>query len=423
MKAVILAAGQGIRLSPLTDTRPKHMIPVGGKPILEHLISSLRFNQIGEIVLVVGYKQDIIKDYFGEGEKFGVRIEYVQQPKPSGTGDALRLASKHLNAENFLTTYGDLYVTPDALKKVLQSGGGENVLATVQVEDPKSYGVVMVDGGKVRGIVEKPEKDVGKLANAGIYVFSPKILEAVEETEPSKRGEVELTDSVKLMLEKGQPFKAIRIEAEEWHDLGKPWDLLEVNQRILKSLRPLFRGEVDSAAKLVGPVQVLHDAHIMGGAYVEGPAIIGEECEVRPHAYIRSYTSLGRDVRIGNSCEIKNSIVMDGSRISHLSYVGDSIIGENCNFGAGTCVANVRLDDKTVKMKVKDEVLDSGRRKLGVVVGDEVKTGLNASLMPGVKVGPNSWIGPNVVVYRDLPPNTFVLQRQDLEHRKIGDEN
>jgi bifunctional UDP-N-acetylglucosamine pyrophosphorylase/glucosamine-1-phosphate N-acetyltransferase len=160
-------------------------------------------------------------------------------------------------------------------------------------------------------------------------------------------------------------------------------------------------------------------AKIRAGTYIEGPAFIGAGSDVGPNCFIRPYTSLGKNVRIGNACEIKNSIIMDGTHVGHLSYVGDSIIGEKCNLGAGTVVANLRFNGKNVKMLVKDEVVDTGRRKLGIILGDHVETGINASFLPGVKVGNNCWIGPSVLVYRDVPPNTFLLLKQELEERKL----
>lgn len=179
-------------------------------------------------------------------------------------------------------------------------------------------------------------------------------------------------------------------------------------------------GFVETGAHITGPVTVAETAHVRSGAYIEGPAYIGEHSDIGPNCYIRPCTSIGRKVRIGNACEIKNSIIMDGVHIGHLSYVGDSIVGENCNLGAGTITANYRLDAGTVKMMVKDKLVDSGRTKLGAVLGDNVKTGINALFMPGVKVGNNCWIGPNVVVYRDVPPNTALFLKQNLEERRLG---
>jgi NDP-sugar pyrophosphorylase family protein len=167
-------------------------------------------------------------------------------------------------------------------------------------------------------------------------------------------------------------------------------------------------------------VTVKETARIRSGAYIEGPAFIDEGSDIGPNCYIRPYTSIGKKVRIGNACEIKNSIIMDKVHIGHLSYVGDSILGEDCNLGAGTITANYRLDGGTIKMMVKDKVVDSGRTKLGAVLGDNVKAGINALLMPGVKVGSNSQVGPGVVVYRDVGANMAVLLKQNVEERKLS---
>jgi bifunctional UDP-N-acetylglucosamine pyrophosphorylase/glucosamine-1-phosphate N-acetyltransferase len=168
---------------------------------------------------------------------------------------------------------------------------------------------------------------------------------------------------------------------------------------------------------LIGPVTVAETARIRSGAYIEGPAFIDEESDLGPNCYIRPCTSIGKKVRIGNACEIKNSIIMDNTHVGHLSYIGDSILGERCNLGAGTIIANYRLDSGTVPMMLKDKVTDSGRKKLGVVFGDNVKTGINSLFMPGVKVGNDSWVGPNVMVQRDLPSKSVMLLKQDVENR------
>ena len=139
------------------------------------------------------------------------------------------------------------------------------------------------------------------------------------------------------------------------------------------------------------------------------------KADVGPNCYIRPFTSIGKRARVGNACEVKNSIIMDDTHIGHLSYVGDSIIGERGNLGAGTITANYRLDSGTVKMMVKDKLADSGRIKLGAVLGDNVKTGINALLMPGIKVGKDSWIGPNLIVQRDLPSGSKVFLKQEVE--------
>jgi bifunctional UDP-N-acetylglucosamine pyrophosphorylase/glucosamine-1-phosphate N-acetyltransferase len=222
-----------------------------------------------------------------------------------------------------------------------------------------------------------------------------------------------------LSKEKKTVF-AVKISQDDWIDIGRPWDLLEANRWALKRRDHKVYGFVENGAHLVGPVTVAETARIRSGAYIEGPALIDEESDIGPNCYIRPYTSIGKKARVGNACEIKNSIIMDNVHIGHLSYVGDSIIGENCNLGAGTITANYRLDGGTIKMVVKDRVVDSGRTKLGAVLGDDVKAGINALFMPGIKVGCNSQIGPGVIVYRDVPANTVVLLKQSLEERRSG---
>jgi len=424
VKAVILAAGEGVRLQPITLTRPKHLIKVGGKPILEHCLNVLKASGIKEALIVVHYMADAIRDYFGDGEKFGLKIEYVEQKGLLGTGNAVGVVEPYVK-DDFLMVYGDLLFTVEALEKVLSLHGEEKPAATVAVvpvEKPEDYGVVELEDGKyVKRLIEKPshEEAPTNLANAGICVFSTEIFEKVKETSASTRGEWEITDALSLLIREKKPVEAVEISREDWIDIGRPWDLFEANRWTLVRMKHKVFGCVENGAHLVGPVTVAESARVRSGAYVEGPAFIGEESDVGPNCYIRPYTSIGRKVRVGNACEVKNSIIMDNAHVGHLSYVGDSVIGENCNLGAGTITANYRLDAGTVKMMVKDMVVDSGRTKLGVVLGDGVKAGINVLFMPGVKMGSNSWVGPNVVVSRDVPADTMVVLEQNLKERKL----
>ncbi len=164
--------------------------------------------------------------------------------------------------------------------------------------------------------------------------------------------------------------------------MGRPWDLLDANNWALKRMDLQVLGTIEQGAHLIGPISVAESARIRSGAYIEGPCFIDEECDVGPNCYIRPGTSLGKNVRVGNACEIKNSVIMDSTHIGHLSYVGDSILGEHCNLGAGTVMANYRLDAGSIKMMVKDQLVNTGRRKLGAVLGDNVKTGIKSLFMP-----------------------------------------
>jgi len=426
MKAVVLAAGEGVRLRPLTFTRPKHLISLGGKPLLEHLLASVRAAGINEALIVVHYMAERFKQYFGDGSEFGMKLEYVFQEGVRGTADAIGVAESYVKDEDFLLVYGDLLVTSDVVELILRSHEKEKPAVTmtvVPVTHPERYGIMKLEGSHVAEIVEKPRLGEAptNLANAGMYVFSFEIFEKIRQTHPSPRGEWEITDSLSLLMREKRPVIGVQISDKEWLDVGRPWDLFEANKRILSQTEPTINGVIEDGAHLIGSVVVAKGARVRSGAYVEGPVFIDEDSDIGPNCFIRPCTSIGKDVKIGNACEIKNSIVMDHTQIRHLSYVGDSIIGEHCNFGAGTVVANYRLDGKTVKMLIKGEVVDSERTKLGVVLGDDVKTGINTLFMPGVKIGQNSLIGPNVVVHRDVPSNMVLLLQQRVERRKRSD--
>ena len=414
MKAVVLAAGEGVRLRPLTEKRPKNLIQVACKPILEYLIQNLVSSGVTEILLVVGAKTDSIQRHFGNGKGLGASLGYVVQPEVLGTANAVGMAKDFVQNEPFLALYGDIFVLGDAVKRVLDSFRKDTLgvsMAVSSVSDPQFYGIAKLEGEYVRSLVEKPspEDGYGNMANAGIFAFPPKIFTAIESTPESKRGEYEITDSVGLLIHSGTRVRAVELAPGSWKDIGRPWDLLEANEIALKDMKPNLRGEIEDGTHLAGSIVVKEHARIRSGSYIEGPVCIAEGAEIGPNCYIRSHTSIGRNVRVGNGCEIKNSIVMDDTKIPHLSYVGDSIIGERCNFGAGTMIANLRFDDKPVRMMISERLVDTGRRKLGAVIGDDVQTGINVSIMPGVKIGSDSWIGPSQTVARDVPRNGRIL--------------
>ena len=425
MKAVLLAAGEGVRLQPVTATRPKHLIRVGGKPILEHCLDALKACGITEAIIVTHYMGTAIRSYFGDGSKFGFKITYVEQSAVLGTGNAVSIVEPYLDRD-FVVVYADLLFSSEAMRKVMEVYTKEKpdaVMAVVPVEKPESYGIIELGTGKsVKRVVEKPsrEKPPSNLANAGLYVFSRDIFDALRKVKASVRGEWELTDAVTLLVENKKTVLAAEISKDDWFDIGRPWDLLDANVWALKRMEHKVLGNVEEGAHLIGPVTVAETARIRSGAYIEGPSFIDEGADVGPNCFIRACTSIGKHVRVGNACEIKNSIIMDGTHVGHLSYVGDSILCEHCNLGAGTITANHRLNAGSVKMMVKDKVVDSGRKKLGAIMGDNVKTGVNAVLMPGVKVGNDCWVGPNFMVERDLPANTMALLKQnwDKQERK-----
>jgi len=171
-------------------------------------------------------------------------------------------------------------------------------------------------------------------------------------------------------------------------EIGRPWDILAADEVLLKDQVGQILGEVESGATLKGAVSLGKGSIIRSGAYIQGPVLIGEDCDIGPNCFIRPTTCIGDRVRIGNAVEVKNSAIMNESKIGHLSYVGDSVIGVGCNFGAGTICSNLRHDGKSIRSYVKGERVDSGRRKLGVIMGDDVMTGINTSIYPGTVIEP-----------------------------------
>lgn len=423
MKAVILAAGEGQRLQPITATRPKHLIHVGGKAILERCLVALKDNNITEVLIITHYMGRDIRDYLGDGSKFSMKVEYIEQKAILGTGNAALITEPYVNGD-FMLIYGDLLFSPQAIKTVLgkyNAGKDTAIVTVVPVDKPENYGIIELDAEKkFKGLIEKPnrEETTSNLANAGLYIFSKDVFDALRKVKRSIRGEWELTDAVMLLAQEGKAVQIAEISKNDWFDVGRPWDLLEANAWALKRMEHRILGTVEPGAHLIGPVTVAETARVRSGAYIIGPCFIDEGADIGPNCFIRPCTSVGKNVRIGNACEVKNTIIMDGTHVGHLSYVGDSILCEKCNLGAGTITANLRFDDGTVKMRIKDKIVDTGRRKLGVILGDNVKTGINSTFLPGVKVGNDSWIGVNVMIERDVEPNTIVALKQVMEKKK-----
>ncbi len=405
MKAVVLAAGEGTRMRPLTYTKPKVMLPIANKPILEHLIGELAKAGIKDIVLVVGYRDEIVRNYFNDGSEFDVNIEYVSQRKQLGTADALRSAI-HLLEDDFIMLNGDNIVSSDDIKKIATSD--EMAIGVVSVENPQDFGVVEIENDKVKRIIEKPEKPPSNLINAGVYRFTSDIIEFLEKTPLSKRGEYEITDTIQLAINSGIEFKPV--EMDTWIDVGYPWDLLKANEFMLKNLKEsIIEGKVEEGAYIKGNVVIGERTVVRSGSYIIGPVVIGKNCVIGPNCFIRPYTSIGDNCHIGACVEIKNSIIMSNTNVPHLNYVGDSVIGENCNLGAGTKIANLRLDGKEIYATVKGRKISTKRRKFGAVIGDNVKTGINVSINVGTMIGNDVFIAPSAKVEGYIEPYSRVF--------------
>jgi len=396
LKAVILAAGKGTRMLPLTETRPKPLIHVCGKPFLYYLMENLKKAGLDEIGIVAGYKIKMIKDFLKE---YGLEATIIEQKKQLGTGHAVLQAEGFVGKDNFVVVAGDHLHSIDDIKAVAETEGNY-ALAGLEHDEPQKYGCLVTKNGLLEEIVEKPERKVSNLVNVSLYKFSPDIFKVLKKIPKSARGEYEVTDAISKICSK-EEFR-VHIMEGYWLDFGYPWDILNVNEFLVKRLPNKIMGEVSDKANVMGNIYIEKGAVVKAGSFIVGPVYIGPDCEIGPNCLIRNYTSLSRGVKVGSASEVKNSIVMPGSRIPHHNYVGDSIVGEECNFGSGTKVANLRHDRKNVRLTVQGKRMDSGLKKFGCVLGDNVKTGINASIMPGVKIGSNALVYPGVVVYKDV---------------------
>jgi bifunctional UDP-N-acetylglucosamine pyrophosphorylase/glucosamine-1-phosphate N-acetyltransferase len=392
MQAVILAAGEGTRLRPLTDSTPKPMLPVADRPLLAHTADVAVDAGAEELLFVVGYESQAVRDYFGEAYR-DVSVSYAVQESQRGTADAVRAARSLIDGD-FAVLNGDNLYDSASIRALFENGPG---LATYRVADPSNYGVVSVTDDVVTDIVEKPADPPTDLANTGAYVFPAAATDWLD-VEESERGEYEITDAVARVIDE---FDVTPVELDRWLDVGRPWELLEANEWKLEACSRAIRGDVSPDADLRGSVVVEANARIEPGVVIEGPALVRSGARVGPNAYVRGATLLGEDTHVGNGVEIKNSVIRRGTHVPHLSYVGDSVLGQDVNFGAGTKVANLRHDDADVRVTVKGERVSTGRRKFGVVVGDAAKTGINTSLNAGVTLSSGARTKPGETVLRD----------------------
>lgn len=416
MKAIILSAGEGSRMRPLTLTKPKTMLPVAGKPIIQYNIESLKDNGITDILLIVRYKEEMVREYFGDGSKFGVNISYKTQEDFLGTANAISYGKDFIE-DSLIVLNGDIILDNEIIGEIIKKYNDlkpDTLMALTEVDNPSAFGVVEIEDGNIKKIVEKPKKEEApsNLVNAGIYIFNKDIFDKIKKTGVSERGEYEITDSVSLQIADGKTVIGHKTN-RDWIDVGRPWELIEVNEELISQLETEIKGTIEDGVHIHGEIFLDEGSIIRSGVYIEGNVYIGKHCDIGPNSYIRGNSYFGDHVHVGNAVEIKNSIVMENTNVSHLSYVGDSVIGSNCNIAAGTNIANLRFDNRPVKTKIKNQMIDSGRRKLGSIIGDSVKTGINSSFSPGVKVGHNSTIGSGVLLYDDVPSDTRVLVKQN----------
>lgn len=328
MKGLILSGGKGTRLRPITYTSAKQLVPVANRPVLFRVLDAVTEAGITDIGIVVGDTAEEIKAAVGDGSRWGARITYIHQEAPLGLAHAVKIAEDFLGRDRFVMFLGDNVIEGGIAPLVEQFAASDwnAQIVLKRVEDPRQFGVAELRDGRVVRLVEKPKEPPSDLALVGIYMFDHHIFEAVKAIKPSWRGELEITDAIQYLIDKGYKVYPY-IHEGWWIDTGKMEDMLEANRLILETIEPRIEGTVDAESKVNGKVVIEKDAEIIRST-VRGPAIIGERTRVI-NAYIGPYTSIYHDCLIAD-CEIEHSILMENCKVVDIHHrIEDSLIGRN----------------------------------------------------------------------------------------------
>lgn len=367
-------------MKPLTDTTPKPLLKVCGKTLIEHNILPI-IDLFEEIFIIVKYKKEEFSKYFGDNIA-GKKVHYIDQIEQAGTGAAI-LSLKWKISWDFVVVSGDDLYQSDDIKKISQYNGFATLCK--QVANPSDFGIFYADeNGKAIGIIEKPtDEKYGNLANIGIHKFDSSIFSDLENIPLSPRGEIEITDLIHKYISENR--YGIVEATGKWITIGYPWDLLKATDDIIGKYEEKFNNwaVIEDNVTIKGNIFMEKWAIIKSWTYIEGNVYIGENAIIWPNAYIRGNTMIGKNAKIGSFVECKNSYIGDFSAIPHLSYVGDSIIGNHVNIGAGTKTANLRHDHGNIRAMSKGKLVDTGRKKLGVIIGDYSQLGINTLIYPG----------------------------------------
>ncbi len=328
MKGLILSGGKGTRLRPLTYTSAKQLVPVANKPVLFYGIEAIAEAGIRDIGIVVGDTHAEIRAAVGDGSRWGVRVEYIEQDAPRGLAHAVKISRDYIGDEPFVMYLGDNLLNKGITQFVrdFESQKPAAQILLTRVPDPQMFGVAQLDNGKVVRLVEKPKEPIGDLALVGVYMFGPEVFESVNRIKPSFRNELEITDAIQDLIDRGLIVRPYIVDGW-WKDTGKLEDMLEANRLILETLDRRIDGAVDAESRIEGKV-VIEKGAIVERSVIRGPAIIGSGARI-VRAYVGPFTSIGNGVEIQDS-EIEHSIVLEGSCVRDLANrVIDSLIGKN----------------------------------------------------------------------------------------------
>ena len=324
MKGIILHGGHGTRLRPLTHTGPKQLLPIANKPMSEYCVETIRDCGISEIVIIVGgIGSNKVKEYYGDGSKFNVKISYIEQDEPKGIAHAINLCKNFVGNEKFLVFLGDNIIQKSIsdISKKFESSDDDALVLLCEVPNPERFGIADVKENKIVKIMEKPKNPPTNLAVTGIYFLTAKIFDIFSRLKPSWRNELEITDALQIMLEESNTVN-FEMVTDYWKDTGTPDDIINANGEVLKNMQPYFFGTKDDGVELSGNTMIGNDSTIYGNSKILGPCIIGKNCIIGPNV------SVGDNSKLTN-CNIQNSIIMENCLIDSNMKIRNSILASN----------------------------------------------------------------------------------------------
>ena len=330
MKGIILHGGHGTRLRPLTHTGPKQLLPIANKPMSQYCIESIKNTGIVEIAIIIGgIGANKVKEYYGTGEKFGVKFTYIYQDQPRGIAHAIQLCKDFVNNEKFLVFLGDNIIQKNInyIRKSFENSDADASILLCEVDDPSRFGIADVKDGQIIKIMEKPKEPPTNFAVTGIYFLTPKIFEIIKRLKPSWRNELEITDALQMLLEEGNKITYDTI-TDYWKDTGTPEDILHANKILIEDMESYNQGLIEEGVSTNGKIMIGKNSTIQKGVKLIGPIIIGENCIIENGAEIGPNISLGNNSKI-SECRIKNSIIMENTEIKCNVKIENSIIASN----------------------------------------------------------------------------------------------
>lgn len=384
MQAIILAAGEGVRVRPLTRSRPKAMIPVANHPIIEYVIDALLKNGIRDIIVVVGYRKEQVTRFLNG---LDIPIEVVVQEKQLGTAHALKCAESKITGD-FLVLPGDNYIDPQSIARIRDT---PNAILVKEHPNPSNFGVVLLNNGLVTDIVEKPEHSPSFMVSTGIYSLKKSFFSHIRGTD--------ITDAISVMIRAGEQIRAI--PADDWQDAIFAWDLLKMNRRLLKNLPMAREGTASRQTIIQGPVSIGKGTVIGPNTVITGPVVIGNDCSIGPNCCIMPNTSIGSRVKMDPFTVIGDAIIMDDTVIGSHSHIIDTVVGERCTLADHTSVSIA-----AGLMDIEGCTIWS---EFGAVLGDNITSG-PFTVYKNCVVGNNVTIeGQESISSRTIPDGSMVI--------------